>query len=95
MTKKPEDVLEHYRVTPPAASKNAVPKNLSVNSIVTAPANTGIEAINKNAVIIQAQTNKGSLIKVIPGARILKTVAIILIAPMIDDTPRKCTAKTK
>ena len=80
---------------PPAASKNAVPKYLSVSSIVTAPANTGMEAINKNAVIIQVHTNKGNLMKVIPGARILKTVAIILIAPMIDEMPRKWTAKTK
>ena len=74
---------------PPAASKNAVPKYLSVNSIVTPPANTGIAAIKRNAVIIHAHTNKGSLMKVIPGARILKTVAIILIAPMIEEIPRK------
>ena len=36
---------------PPAALKKLVPKYLSVRSIVTAPAKTGNEAINKNEVI--------------------------------------------
>ncbi len=80
---------------PPAALKKAVPKNLSVNSIVTPPASTGMAAISRNAVIIQVQTNSGSRIKVMPGARMLNTVAIMLIAPMIEDTPRKCTAKIR
>ena len=74
---------------PPAALKKLVPKYLSVNSIVTAPAKTGIDAINKKAVITQVQTNKGNLINVIPGALILKTVAMILIAPIIEEIPRK------
>ncbi len=74
---------------PPAALKNAVPKYLSVNSMVTAPAKTGIEAINKNAVIIQVHTNNGKRMNVMPGARILNTVAIILIAPIIEETPKK------
>ena len=42
---------------PPAASKKLVPKYLSVKIMVTAPANTGITAINKNAVINHVQTN--------------------------------------
>src|SRR3972149_8973955 len=74
---------------PPAALKKLVPKNLSVNNIVTEPASTGMDAINKNAVMIQVHTNRGSFIKVIPGARILNTVAIILIAPRMDEIPRK------
>jgi DNA polymerase-3 subunit alpha len=44
---------------PPAASKNAVPKYLSVRIMVTAPASTGITAINKNGVINHVQTNSG------------------------------------
>ena len=62
--------------------------------MVTAPANTGITAINKNAVISQVQTNKGMSISFIAGARMLKIVAIILIAPMIEEIPNKCTENT-
>ncbi|KDN29423.1 hypothetical protein VFDL14_14165 [Vibrio fortis] len=72
---------------PPAASKKLVPKYLSVSTIVTAPARTGITAINKNAVINHVQTNIGSLNQVIPGARILTMVTITLIAPMIELIP--------
>ena len=80
---------------PPAALKKLVPKYLSVRSIVTAPAKTGNEAINKNEVITQVQTNNGICINDIPGARILNTVAIILIAPIIEDIPRKWTANMR
>ena len=73
--------------------KNIVPKNLSVRSIVTAPANTGIDAINKKAVINHVHTNIGIFINVIPGALILRIVAITLIAPNIDDTPSICIDK--
>ena len=37
-----------------------------------------------------AQTNKGVLFAVIPGARILVIVTIKLIAPKIDEIPAKC-----
>jgi hypothetical protein len=57
---------------------------------VIAPAKTGNESNNKNAVMYTAQTNKGVLWAVIPGARILVIVTIKLIAPKIDDTPAKC-----
>ena len=69
--------------------KKVVPKNLSVNNIVIAPAKTGIDAINKNAVINQVQTKIGIFISVIPGALILSIVAITLIAPKIDERPNK------
>ena len=46
---------------PPAKSKNVVLKFRSVNNIVIAPANTGKDNNNKNAVIKIAQANKGSL----------------------------------
>ena len=62
---------------------------------MTAPAKTGREAISKNAVITQVQTNNGIFIKVIPGARILNTVAIILIAPIMDEIPKICTVNIK
>ena len=74
---------------PPVASKNAVPKLRSVNIMVTAPAKTGIAPINKNEVISHVHTNKGMSINLISGAFILRTVAIILIAPMIDENPSK------
>jgi hypothetical protein len=37
-----------------------------------------------------AQTNKGNLCIVIPGALIFNTVVIKFIAPKIDDIPDKC-----
>jgi hypothetical protein len=75
---------------PPAALKKLVPKYLSVRSIVTAPAKTGNEAINKNEVITQVQTNNGICINDIPGALIFIIVVIKFIAPNIDDIPAKC-----
>jgi hypothetical protein len=65
-------------------------KFLSVNSIVIAPAKTGNDNNNKNAVIYTAQTNNGVRFAVIPGARIFVIVTIKLIAPRIDETPAKC-----
>lgn len=68
-------------------------KFLSVNNIVIAPANTGSDNNNKNAVIKTAHTNKGVLCAVIPGARIFVIVTIKLIAPRIEETPAKCNEK--
>jgi len=65
----------------------------SVNNIVIAPANTGKEITNKNAVINTDQTNKGNLCINIPGARILNIVTIKLIAPKIDAAPAMCKLK--
>ena len=70
--------------------KKVVPKFLSVNNIVIAPAKTGNDNNNKNAVIYTAQTNNGVRFAVIPGARIFVIVTIKLIAPRIDETPAKC-----
>ena len=80
---------------PPVASKNAVPKFRSVSIMVTAPAKTGIAPISKKEVINQVQTKSGISISLISGAFILRTVAIILIAPMIEEKPSKWTAKIK
>ena len=80
---------------PPAALKKEVPKKRSVSSIVTAPASTGIAAISRNAVISQVHTNSGMRSRVIPGARMLSIVTMMLIAPMIDDMPSRCTAKMR
>jgi len=68
-------------------------KFLSVNNIVIAPANTGNDNINKNAVINIAHTNKGNLCMLIPGALILKIVVIKLTVPKIDEIPAKCKLK--
>ena len=79
---------------PPAASKKLVAKYLSVSTIVTAPASTGITAINKKAVINHVHTNKGNFIHVMPGARKFTMVTITLIAPIIELIPIICTANT-
>ena len=68
---------------------------MSNNIMVTAPASTGITAISKYAVINQVQTNIGIFISVMPGARIFRIVAMMLMLPMIDDAPMMCTAKIK
>merc|ERR1712100_252420 len=73
--------------------KDVVLKFRSVNNMVIAPANTGNDNNNKNAVINTAQTIRGNLCMVIPGDRILKIVVIKLIAPMIEDAPAKCNEK--
>jgi len=64
-----------------------VPKNLSVSSMVTAPASTGITAISRNAVISQVQQKIGIFSRSMPGARMFNTVAMMLIAPMIELMP--------
>ena len=74
---------------PPAGSKNVVLKFLSVRSIVIAPASTGKDNKSKKAVIKTAQTIKGNLCIVIPGALILKIVVMKLIAPKIEEAPDK------
>ena len=56
--------------------------------MVTAPANTGIAAISRKAVITHVQTKSGIFMSVIPGARMFIIVAMILMAPRIDDIPR-------
>ena len=58
--------------------------------MVIAPAKTGNENNNKNAVIRTDQTNKGNLWKLMPGALIFIIVVIKLIAPNIEDIPAKC-----
>ena len=55
-----------------------------------APANTGKDNNNKNAVIKTAHTKSGVRFAVIPGARMLVIVTIKLIAPNIDETPARC-----
>jgi len=60
---------------------------------VIAPANTGKDNNNKNAVINTAQTYKGNLCINIPGLRMLKIVTIKLIAPKIEDAPAICKLK--
>jgi len=58
-----------------------------------APAKTGKDVNNKIAVMNTAQTKRGNLCIVIPGALIFKIVVIKLIAPNIDDIPAKCKLK--
>lgn len=57
--------------------------------MVIAPAKTGRDNNNRNAVIRTDHTNRGILSIVIPGALILKMVVIKLIAPRIELAPAK------
>ncbi len=43
--------------------------------------------------ISQVHTNSGIFISVMPGARMLRMVVMMLIEPMIDDAPMMWTAK--
>jgi hypothetical protein len=61
--------------------------------MVIAPAKTGNDNSNKNAVIKTDQTNSGILCIFIPGLRMLKIVVIKLIAPKIEEAPAKCKLK--
>ena len=75
---------------PPEGSKNAVLKLRSVKSIVIAPANTGNDRSNKNAVIKTDHTNKGVLWKYIPKDLMFIIVVIKLMAPAIEEAPAIC-----
>ena len=79
----------------PAAEKKLVPKWRSVSIIVTVPASTGMTMISRNAVISQLQTNKGIFINVMPGARRLNIVTMILIAPNTDEIPIRWMPKIR
>ena len=61
--------------------------------MVIAPASTGSDRSNKNAVIKTAHTNNGNLFICNPGALILNMVVIKFIAPKIEDAPDKCRLK--
>ena len=57
--------------------------------MVIAAANTGNESNNKNAVMNTLQTNNGIRCIDIPGALILSTVVIKLMAPKIELRPER------
>lgn len=71
-------------------SKKVVLKFLSVNNMVIAPANTGKDNSNKNAVIKIAQAKRGSLWKGKLFDRIFVIVQIKFMAPNIEAAPDKC-----
>ena len=52
-----------------------------------APAKTGRASKINHAVTKIDHANKGTLNKVMPGARMLRNVVIMLIAPKIEDAP--------
>lgn len=74
-------------------TKNEVLKFRSVSNIVIAPASTGRDNNNKNAVINTDHTNKGKRWNVKPRARIFMMVTIKLIAPKIEEAPAMCKLK--
>ena len=57
--------------------------------MVIAPAKTGRDRSNNTAVIKTDHTNKGTLSRVIPGARIFNMVEIKLTAPKIEEAPAR------
>ena len=59
-----------------------------------APASTGKDSNNKNAVIKIAQANRGNLWKARFFVRILVIVVMKFIAPKIEEAPDKCRLKT-
>jgi len=65
----------------------------SVRSLVIPPARTGRERRRRNAVIRIDQTKRGSLYLKRPGARLLKTVTMKLIAPRSDAAPERWREK--
>ncbi len=79
MSKKSKKCWYNIGSPPPEGSKKVVLKLRSVNNIVIAEANTGNDNKSNTAVITTAQTNKGIDVILIPGVRILITVAIKLI----------------
>ena len=95
MAKEPEQMQEQNWIAAPSGIKKVVPKFLSVNNMVIAPANTGTASNSKKAVINIAHANNGILCRVMPGVRILKIVVIKLAAPRIEDTPAKCRDKNR
>ena len=48
---------------------------------------------SRYAVMSQVQTNSGIFISVMPGARMLRIVVIMLIDPMMEDAPMIWSAK--
>jgi hypothetical protein len=78
---------------PPTGSKKLVLKLRSVNSMVIPPASTGRDSNNNTVVISTLQTNKGTLLHLIPSVRMFTIVVIKLILPKIEDTPARCRLK--
>jgi len=58
--------------------------------MVRAPANTGKDNNNNQAVINTLHTNKVRVSKLIPGALILIVVVIRFILPRREETPATC-----
>jgi hypothetical protein len=64
-----------------------------VINIVKAPARTGNDNTNKNAVTKIDHTNRGAPMRVNPTGRIFMIVTMKLIAPNRDDAPERCKLK--
>ncbi len=63
--------------------------------MVSAPARTGSASRSRKAVTSTDQTKSGMRNMVMPGARMLKIVAMKLIAPMIDAMPARWNDRMK
>lgn len=78
---------------PPAGSKKEVFKFRSVSSIVIAPARTGRDKSKRMAVILTAQTNRGTRSNRNPFHRIFITVVMKFSAPKIEEAPARWREK--
>lgn len=73
--------------------KKFVPKSLSHNNIVMAPARTGRDNNSKYVVTITDHGNSGAVFSPVPRVFMLKIVTRKLIAPAILDRPAICREK--
>lgn len=78
---------------PPAGSKKVVFRFRSVRSIVMAPANTGRDITNRNAVMATDHTNRGIRSNEQALCRILIIVERKLIEERIDEMPARWREK--
>jgi len=69
-------------------SKKCPPNRRSRNSIALSRFSAGNAKITMNDVPTIAQTNSGTRLSDIPGARNFSAVTMKLIAPIVVDTPR-------
>ena len=82
-------------LVPDEGAKNSVPTLRSNHTMISATVTTGIANNVRNAVTSIIQTNTGIRSSVIPGARMLMIVTIMLIADVVDPMPSNTSPATQ
>ncbi len=77
---------------PPSGEKNVVPAMRSISTITSAPAKNWVSSRLRIEVQNADQTKIGRRPHVMPGARIVHTVVMMLRPPKIDERPNTMTA---